>query len=181
MIHQAGEQLHRQILEGQRRPMKQLQHERVRAELHQRRHCRMAEPVIGFPRHAGEFRDPVGRKPRDHIAGHIRIGTAGKSRDGGGIDGGPRLRYIEPAIARQAHERDVDEAKRRSLASGRNVAHTPSLNQPSKCGHAGLPAAVPACRANHRFPGNPRQPAGVAAAPLKVTISRAGHKEPEPV
>jgi len=62
VIHQAGEQLHRQILEGERGPVKQLEHKRIRGELDKRCHRRMTEPVIGFARHAGEVRGAVGGK-----------------------------------------------------------------------------------------------------------------------
>jgi hypothetical protein len=141
--------------------VKQLQHERIRGKLHQRRNRRMAEHVIGFAGHPGQIRDPVGHKPRDHIAGHIRIGPTGESGHRGGIDRRPRLGHIEPAIVRQTRQGDVDEAECRSLASSRDVAHVPSLNfdQPKQRNRAGPPAAVPACHANQRFPGNPRHPA----------------------
>ena len=61
MIHQARQELHRQVLEGERRPVKQLEHEGVRRKLHQRHHGRMAEA-----RH--RLRAPCGRVRRFAIA-----------------------------------------------------------------------------------------------------------------
>ncbi len=157
MIHQAGQELHRQILEGERGPVKQLQHERIRGELHQRRHRRMAEPVISVMRHAGEFRSPAGYKPRDYFAGDIGIGAAGESRHCRGVDRRPRLGHVEAAIVRQARKGDVDEAKRRSLASGRDVTHAPSLNfdQPSEHNCPGRPPQSRQATQTIDFPGVP--------------------------
>ena len=53
-ISRASE-LHRDVLEGERRAVEQLQHEQVGAELRQRRDRRMAEGAVGLARHAGEI------------------------------------------------------------------------------------------------------------------------------
>jgi hypothetical protein len=47
MVHHAGQQLHRHVLEGERRTVEQLQHKEIVADLHERTHCRMAEAGIG--------------------------------------------------------------------------------------------------------------------------------------
>ena len=47
MVEQPAEQLHRHVLEGQRRPMEQLQREGAGIELDQRRHGGVAEAGIG--------------------------------------------------------------------------------------------------------------------------------------
>ena len=119
MVHQAGEQLHRQVLEGEGGPVKQLEHEAVRPELDKGSHRRMAEGVVGFPRHAGEFgiRDGARGERRDHLAGDLGIGTAGESRDLRGVERRPRLRHIEAAVAGEPGEGHVDEAERRGLAA----------------------------------------------------------------
>src|SRR5262249_24087389 len=108
-----------------------------------------------------------------------RIGAACKSRDRGSINGRPRLGHVEAAIAPQTRESDVDETKYRSLSSGRDVAHAPSLKigQPNKNNQAGLLASVPSCRSNHRFPWNPRQPAELPPRFPRVIISGPRHKE----
>ena len=54
MIHQPRQELHRHVLEGERRAVKQLEHERVGVDLDERRHRRMPERAVGLARHAGE-------------------------------------------------------------------------------------------------------------------------------
>ena len=54
VVHQPRQELHRHVLEGERRAVEQLEHERVGAELRERRHRRMAEGAVGLARHAGE-------------------------------------------------------------------------------------------------------------------------------
>ena len=63
-VHQAREQLHGHVLEGQRRPVEQLQHPEAAVDLHQRRDGRVAEAGVGV---AGE---------RDQLA--ARDGAAGE-------------------------------------------------------------------------------------------------------
>ena len=147
VVHQAGEQLHRQVLEGEGRPVEQLEHEAVRPELDQGSHGRMAEGVIGFARHARELGilDGARGERRDHLAGDLGIGAAGKSRDLRGVERGPRLRHVQAAVAGEPGEGHVDEAERRSLAAGRDVLHEPSLNR-SRI----LPRCPPGCG---RMPG----------------------------
>ena len=55
MIHQPRQELHRQIFEGERRPVKQFEHESVDVELDQRRDRGMTEGAVGLPHHPGEF------------------------------------------------------------------------------------------------------------------------------
>ena len=47
MIHQAPQELHGDILEGERRPVEELEHEQVVVELNQRAHRPMAEGRVG--------------------------------------------------------------------------------------------------------------------------------------
>ena len=83
MIHQPRQQLHRQILEGERRPVEQLEHEQAGAELHERRGRRMAEGAVGLARHAREIGlgDAVADEGPDHLDRDFGIGPAGKARD----------------------------------------------------------------------------------------------------
>ena len=55
MVHQPRQELHRHVLEGERRAVEELEHEQVGAELHQRRHGGMAEGGVGLAHHAGEI------------------------------------------------------------------------------------------------------------------------------
>ena len=54
VVHEPAQELHRQVLEGERRTMEQLEHEIAHSELHQRRDRGMAEIAVGLARHAGE-------------------------------------------------------------------------------------------------------------------------------
>ena len=69
VVHQPGDQLHRQILEGERRTVEQLEHEQIGAELHQRRGRRMTEGAVGLLRHAREI--GVGDAAADEGADHL--------------------------------------------------------------------------------------------------------------
>ena len=56
VLHEAGEQLHRQILEGQRRSVEEFEQEQVVVELPQRRDRVVAEAGIGGRNHSLEGR-----------------------------------------------------------------------------------------------------------------------------
>ena len=55
MVHQPRQKLHRQILEGERRPVEELEHKGIHAELRDRRDGGMAEGAVRLARHAGEI------------------------------------------------------------------------------------------------------------------------------
>ena len=82
-IHQPRQQLHRQILERQRRAVKQFERERIDAELRERRHGGMAERAVSLAHHAGEvgLGDRIADKARDDVDGDLGIGAAGESGD----------------------------------------------------------------------------------------------------
>ena len=83
MIHQPREQLHREIFECERRPVRQLQHETVVGDLHQRRHRRMAERAVGLVRHARQIspRNRIADKRRDDLDRDLGIRTARQRSD----------------------------------------------------------------------------------------------------
>jgi hypothetical protein len=54
MVHQAPEQLHRHVLEGERRAVEEFEHEEIVAELRQRADGRMPEAGIGLRDHLAE-------------------------------------------------------------------------------------------------------------------------------
>ncbi len=84
MIHQPRDQLHRHVLERQRRAVKQLQHELIGTDLVERHHGGMAERGIGLVGHAAEIgvRDFAADKRADHIDRDFPIGPAEKPGDG---------------------------------------------------------------------------------------------------
>ena len=118
MVHEPAQELHRQVLEGERRTVKQLEHEVAHAVLHQRRHCGMPEVAIGFARHAGEvvIGDGVAHERPHRLDRHLGIGRAGGIRDRARIELGPSLRYIEPAVARKPGQRRLDKVERLNLS-----------------------------------------------------------------
>ena len=54
-VHQAAEQLHRHVLEGERRAVEQLKHEQIVVDLGERRHRLVAKGFIGRLQHGAEF------------------------------------------------------------------------------------------------------------------------------
>ena len=113
VVHQPPQELHRQILEGERGAVKKLEHECARPKLRERRHRRMAERVVGFAHHAGEIgrRDRVTREPGDHVGGDFRVGLAGKPCDRVAIELRPGLGNIKSAVAGEPRERRLDKAE----------------------------------------------------------------------
>ena len=55
VVHQPREQLHRDVLERQRRAVEQLEHELIGPDLNERHHRGMAERGVGLVRHAAEI------------------------------------------------------------------------------------------------------------------------------
>ena len=125
VVHEPAEELHGQVLEGERRAVKQLEHEIARPELHQRRDRRMAEIAVGLARHAGEVvvGDGVADERTDDLDRDLRIGPAGKARDRVGVEPRPGLRHVEAAVAGKPGEHHLDETERRGLAPGGDIAH----------------------------------------------------------
>ena len=83
VIHQPREKLHREILEGERRTVKQLQHEGAGRKLRQRCDRRMAEGAVGIMRHAREIHVGNGAtdKRSHHLAGSLRVSAPGQPGD----------------------------------------------------------------------------------------------------
>ena len=81
VVHEPRQQLHGEVLEGERRPVEQLGQEAVRPVLDQWHHGRVAERAVGFARHAGEV--GVGERVADERAedldGDLGVGPAGQA------------------------------------------------------------------------------------------------------
>ena len=103
-VHEARQQLHRHVLEGERRPVEQLEDPAVGLDLHQRRHRRMAEAGVGVAR-------PCARSSARGIAPPVNgwMTSTATSANGMPANDGDRLRrqrgqvlrHVEPAVARQ--------------------------------------------------------------------------------
>ena len=84
MIHQPRDELHGDVLERQRRAVKQLEHELVRRGLVERHHGGMAEGGIGLIGHAPEILvgNLAGHERPEHLDGDFPIGPTEQRRDG---------------------------------------------------------------------------------------------------
>ena len=133
VIHQTRQKLHRNVLEGERRTVKKLEHERVGAELGQRHHRRMAEGAVGFAHHAGKIGrgDRVAGEQPDQVESHLRIGPAGEARDGGAVKRRPCLWHIEAAVAGKARKHHFGKARACRFSSCRDVAQNDNLFAPA--------------------------------------------------
>ena len=122
-------------------PVKQLEDEIAHAELHQRGNRGMAEIAVGLARHAGKvvFGNGVTDERADDLDGDFRIGPAGKARDRVRIELRPSRGNVEAAVARKPCQRRLDEAERRGLTPGGDIAHGPGLRfeatRPPCAGH----------------------------------------------
>ena len=119
------DELHREVLEGQRGPVEEFEQEMVRRQLLERRACRVAEARIGARCKLGE--GVLGEAFRDegiHDA-HRRL-LVGKPRQRGDVALGHArdgLGHIKPAVARKPRQHRVLEAKNGRLPPRGNVSH----------------------------------------------------------
>ena len=134
MVHQPRDQLHRHVLEGERRTVEQLQHELVRRHLAQRHHRRMAEGGIGLVRHAAELgvRDLAADEGPDHLDRDLPIGTAEEAGDGFGRELRPGVGHIQAAVAGEPGQHHVAEAEFGGLAPGRDITSRTALQRPAE-------------------------------------------------
>ena len=106
MVHQPRQQLHGDVLEGQRRPVEQLEHPVAGARLDQRRHRRVAEAGIGRLAHGAEVvvGDLAADEGPDHREGDLGVGPARRGRRWrpGDIAGHVSGTYRPPSRARPA-------------------------------------------------------------------------------
>ncbi len=121
VVHEAGEELHGHVLEGERGAMEKLEQMLVRRKLHERRHARVIEGAVALAQDALELvvGNGTGDERLDHVEGDVGIRPVrrlhGELR--------PGLRHIEPAVAREPGKGRVDEVDRRRLAAGGDVTH----------------------------------------------------------
>ena len=129
-VHQAGQQLHGHVLEGQRRPVEQLQHPQAAVDLHQRRHRRVAEAGVGVARERDQLgaRDRAAGERLQQGDGDLGERLAGEARDRLGRNLRPGLRHVEPAVAREPRQQRILEGELRGLASGADVVQRMGLS-----------------------------------------------------
>jgi hypothetical protein len=83
MVHEAPEQLHRHVLEGEGGAVEELEHEQVVTDLGQRADGGVAEGGVGLVNHAPKLglRDVAADQGPEHGFRSRGIGLAGKAAD----------------------------------------------------------------------------------------------------
>ena len=95
MVVEPRQQLHGDVLEGQRRAVEQLQQEAAGRELLQRRDRGVAEAGVGVGAHLGQRCgiDAVAGEAADDVGGDLGVGPAGEGGDLGRAQLRPVLRH----------------------------------------------------------------------------------------
>jgi hypothetical protein len=138
MLEQAAEHLHRHVLEGERRAVKQFLHEQMRFQLHQRRDRRMAEAGISL---VADFRQRLERNGLSdelahHPRGEVRICQAAHRSPVRRSEHRPGFRHKKTTVLGQAREQHSGEIAGGRVAAGGDVTHGVGLAH----GQAGAPA-----------------------------------------
>lgn len=109
IVHQAGEKLHRHVLEGERGAVEKFQHEGVRAGLRQRHDGRMAEGRIGVVDHRLELvcRNLAAGETIENLEGDVLIGLAAQVADFLLRHGRPFARNVKSAVTAKARQKRV--------------------------------------------------------------------------
>ena len=117
-VHEPGHHLHGEILEGERRPVKQLEQPGRGRDLTERRHGRVVKAAIGLVEHGfeiGEARIALEIGTQNAVGG-VGIIETGERGDLARRETRPAFRHIEPAVAGEAGEQRAFEGKRRRFA-----------------------------------------------------------------
>jgi hypothetical protein len=128
MIHETAEQLHRHILEGERRTMEKLENEKVVAQLRQGADGGMPEGGISLINHAPKLRlrdVALDQRPQYGLR-NTRIRLPGKALDRIGCQYRPAFGHIEATIPRQTGKQGIGKAKRGGFSPGRDMEHCQS-------------------------------------------------------
>ena len=120
VVHQPRNELHGEVLEGERRSVEQFEHEQAGRQLDQRRGRRMTEGAVGLARHAGKigFRNGGADEGLDHLDRDFGVGLAGEAANCCGIERRPGVGHIKSPISRQPRKHDLDKIERSGLAPG---------------------------------------------------------------
>ena len=110
-IEQPPDQLQRQILEGERRAVEQLQQPQPLVQLNQRRHRRMAEGAVGGVGQLAQFGSGkrVARKQGHDSRRELGIGQPGQAAQRRRVEFRQGFGHKQPAILREAGEQHVLE------------------------------------------------------------------------
>ena len=124
VLEQQPDQLQREILERQRRPVEELQQPFVGTQLLERGDGGVRETRIGL---LGQPRQILldhraGDKRRHHFGGEARVVEAGEGGQVGGAELRPGFRHIETAVGGKTRQQDIVKAERRRPAAGGDIA-----------------------------------------------------------
>ncbi len=130
VVEEPADELQREILERERRPVEELQQPLVGVELHERADRRVAELGVGLVAQALEQRglELVARERPDDARSDARVGLAGADRR----QRRPLLGHVQAAVAREPGEQGVAEAERRRATAGGDVAHARDGRGPAR-------------------------------------------------
>ena len=125
MLEQPRQQLHGDVLEGERRPVEQLEQPLVRPELAQRRDRGVIEPAVGRHDQLVELcvAQILADERRQHPRGHLLIGRPLQRLELISLKPRPTLGQIQPAIGREPGEQRRLEATSRHAAAAADVAN----------------------------------------------------------
>jgi len=119
VVHQPRQKLHGDVLERERRSVKEFQHEAVGCDLHQWRHRRMPERRVCLLRHARQILaryEPACERGNDPRCDLVEW-KACQRRNLVRIQCGPGLGQVETAVARKAGEQHIFEVEARRGAT----------------------------------------------------------------
>ena len=129
VLEQRPEQLHRHVLERQRRAVGQLLDQQPLGQPHERCDLGRAEDLFGV----GGMRQPAQVRRRDvvdvqrqDLERQLGIRQAAPARERRGVDVRVVRRQVQPAVGRQPFEQDVAEGPRRRVAAGAQVSQRSS-------------------------------------------------------
>gem|GEM_PF-3594295 len=141
IIHQAGQQLHGHVLEGQRRAVEEFQHIIVGANLHEGRNSRMPEGGIGLVDHGfqGVSWNFIAGEMRKNCEGYILIAFASQVADFLFGKLWPGSRQIKAAVAGKTCQQGIAKTKSGRITTCRDILQDriPEHN-PKDAGETGM-------------------------------------------
>ena len=123
LVEHRGQELHREVFEGQGRPMEELEQPVVGVELPQRSDCAMGERSVGLMRERPELLlvEAAFREGREQPGREVGIGKLAHRLEVAGLEGRPARRHEKPAILGETGEQDILEASLARLAAGAHI------------------------------------------------------------
>jgi hypothetical protein len=124
-LEQQAEQLQRDVLEGERRPVEKLEQPVALVELHQRGDRRVGEAAVGLIAQLAQAigREAVADERLHHPRRQLGVWEPAHGGDFAFGEARPLGGHIEPAVARQPGQRRAFEVERGGAAAGGDVLH----------------------------------------------------------